>query len=566
MKPHLHHLNGLYGINVCGEGGEYETLTLDCPLFKFARIVLDDFQVVLHSSDSIAPVGVLHPVAFHLERKELTSASSGSNFNNDICLEEMNPVHEVKGECALIPADRSQCSDSLSGLSENISYDVQMSKTDRGSTFLICCWLQDLCRSSTGLQDDMKVVLSKVESQLNQHGFGWADVLYIHLYIADMNEFAVANETYVSFITQEKCQFGVPSRSTVELPLLEAGLGKAYIEVLVSRDQTKKVLHVQSISCWAPSCIGPYSQATLHHGVLLMAGQLGLDPPTMTLCNGGPAAELEQALLNSEAVAKDFNISISTSAIAFIVYCSMRLESLDKTNLQEKWERFLQQLKKLHLAKGSGSKVLDPILLFVTVPDLPKRALVEVKPILLVIEGIESEVDTDIQDQAFTTPQTYWGFQKEQWHDSCLQKCIVPENICAVIINVASETIAQICQDSLVVGKDGGTHPYPLSEGQTEKMAKFCIYLINGILSENLFSWQDAMYLRIYFKTGALGPMEKLSLIFSNAFQEFAEINPKFRSSDEPIFNLVPVLGAGKLATSVDVLLTCELLAQKPDN
>lgn len=24
----------LYGSNVCGEGGEYETLTLDCPLFK----------------------------------------------------------------------------------------------------------------------------------------------------------------------------------------------------------------------------------------------------------------------------------------------------------------------------------------------------------------------------------------------------------------------------------------------------------------------------------------------------------------------------------------------------
>lgn len=26
-------LGRLYGINVCGEGGEYETLTLDCPLF-----------------------------------------------------------------------------------------------------------------------------------------------------------------------------------------------------------------------------------------------------------------------------------------------------------------------------------------------------------------------------------------------------------------------------------------------------------------------------------------------------------------------------------------------------
>ena len=110
------------------------------------------------------------------------------------------------------------------------------------------------------MQDDLKVVLSNVELQLMQHGFGWDHVLYIHLYIADMNEFALANETYVNFITQEKCQFGVPSRSTIELPLLEAGLGKAYAEALVSRDQTKKVLHVQSISCWAPSCIGPYSQ------------------------------------------------------------------------------------------------------------------------------------------------------------------------------------------------------------------------------------------------------------------------------------------------------------------
>lgn len=31
--------NNLYGAHICGEGGEYETLTLDCPLFKH-RIVL----------------------------------------------------------------------------------------------------------------------------------------------------------------------------------------------------------------------------------------------------------------------------------------------------------------------------------------------------------------------------------------------------------------------------------------------------------------------------------------------------------------------------------------------
>lgn len=103
----------------------------------------------------------------------------------------------------------------------------------------------------------------KIELQLAQNGFSWENVLYVHLYIADMCEFAKANETYVTFITQEKCQFGVPSRSTIELPLLQTGLGRAYIEVLVANDQSKRVLHVQSISSWAPSCIGPYSQVLI---------------------------------------------------------------------------------------------------------------------------------------------------------------------------------------------------------------------------------------------------------------------------------------------------------------
>ena len=34
MQPHLESLSKKYGVNVCGEGGEYETFTLDCPLFK----------------------------------------------------------------------------------------------------------------------------------------------------------------------------------------------------------------------------------------------------------------------------------------------------------------------------------------------------------------------------------------------------------------------------------------------------------------------------------------------------------------------------------------------------
>ncbi|CAF1482741.1 unnamed protein product, partial [Didymodactylos carnosus] len=64
MRPILHNLSEKYGINICGEGGEYETLTLDCSLFK-KRIVIDHFKIVLGSAD----VGYLKVEQAHLEDK-----------------------------------------------------------------------------------------------------------------------------------------------------------------------------------------------------------------------------------------------------------------------------------------------------------------------------------------------------------------------------------------------------------------------------------------------------------------------------------------------------------------
>ncbi len=44
LEPHLLRLRARYGCSPCGEGGEYESLVLDCPLFR-ARIVLDQTEV-----------------------------------------------------------------------------------------------------------------------------------------------------------------------------------------------------------------------------------------------------------------------------------------------------------------------------------------------------------------------------------------------------------------------------------------------------------------------------------------------------------------------------------------
>lgn len=104
-----------------------------------------------------------------------------------------------------------------------------------------------------------------------------------------------------------------------------------------------------------------------------MAGQLGLDPPTMLLSSGGPTSELEQALENSEAVARCFDCSISTSAILFIIYCSISINESDRSAIERKTNIFLKERKSNNLESGRSSDVVDPMFLYVLVPDLPKR-------------------------------------------------------------------------------------------------------------------------------------------------------------------------------------------------
>jgi diphthine-ammonia ligase len=68
LREYLFSLENKFSMNVCGEGGEYESLTLDCPLFK-KRIVIDEHEIVIHSNDAFATVGYLVLKKFHLVDK-----------------------------------------------------------------------------------------------------------------------------------------------------------------------------------------------------------------------------------------------------------------------------------------------------------------------------------------------------------------------------------------------------------------------------------------------------------------------------------------------------------------
>ena len=52
----------------------------------------------------------------------------------------------------------------------------------------------------------------------------------------------------------------------------------------------------------APEAIGPYSQAVLVGNILFVSGQLGIDPATGKLVDGGVQEQTRQALKNVQAI------------------------------------------------------------------------------------------------------------------------------------------------------------------------------------------------------------------------------------------------------------------------
>ncbi|PAN08841.1 hypothetical protein PAHAL_1G440100 [Panicum hallii] len=521
LKCHLLQMNESYGINVCGEGGEYETLTLDCPLFCNARIILDDYEVILHSADSIASVGILHPRAFHLEHKPDSSDTIG---DGSVTQDISSCVYEVDEVITCTDEEKHTLNPAVDACTNK---DLCISKTGKNLRS-ISCWIQDRSRDlEVGLKEDLIAVLSGIDNQLQEEGLGWVNVLYVHLYISNMKEFGLANEVYVSFITEKKCYLGVPSRSTIELPLVQVGLGKAYVEVLVSDELKKRVLHVQSISCWAPSCIGPYSQATLYGEILYMAGQLGLDPPTMKLCPGGATAELELALQNSEAVANAFSCSIYSSAIHFLVYCSAQLTSDEKDEVE-------QTLQSSYITRLDCSKTgLYPTVLYVFAPDLPKGARVEIKPILYVPtndDGVATrEMETGMTQPA---PSQAWSAQYSDLHDSCCQIHTIDGRICSAVVSVTSDIASKICSTA------GQLYH---TEDNLKAMARFCAFQIVKILGDNKFSWDSITMLRFYYSVENSVAADAMSRAFSEAFTELAEDNSSLRTDESPCYNIVPV-------------------------
>lgn len=115
----------------------------------------------------------------------------------------------------------------------------------------------------------------------------------------------------------------------------------------------------------APKAIGPYSQAILAGNLVYTAGQVGLDPETMELVEGGVEAQTRQVLTNLKHVLESVD-----SGLNFVIKTTVFLQDMgDFARMNAVYAEFFSEN--------------PPARSTVQVAGLPKGALVEIECVAL---------------------------------------------------------------------------------------------------------------------------------------------------------------------------------------
>jgi diphthine-ammonia ligase len=351
--------------NPCGEGGEYETFVLDSPWFKENKIELNSYSIVGERLESEwDPSGNIQIENFSIVPKPLSSDREVEHLFKTLRslvsyrpeLMQLNPKN-----CYFAS---QEFPDFEIGLEPSKEY-VLNHTSHSGFEFYVSpsncsCILEMLDAWNSSVDRDVK------------------EAAAVSLCVPNMKDFGSLNKTYVQYFDQNP-----PSRCCVEI-LSSNFYGDC---LYIPKSWSKTSLHVQSISSWAPACIGPYSQATQcfqyeNFKINFLAGQIPLAPITMQIEADNVEEELQLTLLHSgsiiEALKSPYAESCkSLEALGFdatllsIVFCTT--ESFDRV------------VSSMDIISSALNWIPSLIL---AVPSLPRNARVETQ--LITVSSSES--------------------------------------------------------------------------------------------------------------------------------------------------------------------------------
>lgn len=348
IHPTLLKLNKMFGVHICGEGGEFETIVLDAPFFQYGRIKILEQKIIKHTNDDVWYLKI--KVGFEAKPENLPIIKDWSDFivEPPLLSEKFQDLYDE------IPVINNEMS--------------QIKEISRGE----CTWKENICEKNETLyisnifsnkesvDDQIIDIFDNLRHILIKYKLGFANIQSSKLLVKDMNNFSKINSIYVKYFTKPL----PPARICVETNLPDSM--HAQLSVVILKDiHVKNGLHVQGRSYWAPCNIGPYSQAisNKNSGIIRISGQIPLIPKNMELSSHDKALSAVLSLQHYDSIKQVTGYKHNLLTICFI-----KNENLVGTisNLFDEYTNISDEDK-----KSTNN------LLIVQVTQLPKNADVE---------------------------------------------------------------------------------------------------------------------------------------------------------------------------------------------
>ncbi|SCV05340.1 LANO_0H05336g1_1 [Lachancea nothofagi CBS 11611] len=287
--PLLLKLNERYDVHICGEGGEFETMVFDAPIFHHGYLRAH----VLETEGSDNSDGV-YSARMEVEFVERENSQTLSNLLKDLPVPKVleDPWMELLEQVTIAVDDPN---DIEYPYKEEIPHSSNTSINEIKNLMYVS---NITPKNGDTVETKTRDVFAQLNEILKKRSLFPSQILASSLLLEKMSNFASVNAVYNDFFQVTNNGPLPPSRScvgsslvgrnkTLQLSVIVDTEGKIREQKNMVFNETKGGLHVQGRSYWAPCNIGPYSQAIWNkddaNQISYISGQIGLIPATMIM-------------------------------------------------------------------------------------------------------------------------------------------------------------------------------------------------------------------------------------------------------------------------------------------
>lgn len=383
MLPKLVKLNQMYEVHICGEGGEFETLVFDSPLFQHKRLEIATQEIV-------------------------------TDTRNDVSYLRLQ-VKVVPKEPVLLDTVQPPVLDGLFSSLEHSTPQPQQDNLDNSvvpTTTLPTSvkrvngylFVSNLTLNFEGVEECMNSIFAELHKILKENRLGFGSIQHIELLVSNMDTFNSINKVYSEVFSS---YFLPPSRVCVETAV-PTPVSLSCTALLLR--PKRQGIHIRSLSYWAPHNIGPYSQSIVDESetykLATISGQIPLVPATMTLSSTSDNS------LSSYLCMQHFHrvkalVQVKEIGAAVCFVTDPTLAQVATTS----WKLYIHEVE-----QGQGLQLL----VTVQVTGLPKAADVELSGFTFEVKSRHEEDLEDEDNQEDKTEAAGPRFLFEKYHTQAI--------------------------------------------------------------------------------------------------------------------------------------------------